>query len=287
MIDKLGFSNLFGLYIPTLDHFDYYLEQLSKYRRFSDIKNFIGLYEDAERSIGDMSLHIEEKISETINFLQNSSTITEINYEKNIIDYPSSRSIKYEDGEKYLSVSLNDSNWQILKKYDPPHLNEIGDNWDDFFSKMGCPEVFSKSRNFRNQIFSRLDNKKIKKIQRQTAQEIVRKYQDDFIVEGIKGDEIILKFEEFSELKKFENIGNEYKIKVFSVKRLEDFRLDLIYDLGGNLICKEIANLDNSKFYLKLKEHITGEKLDIKDFLFKRDGDLCVLFDRRLKIDLV
>jgi len=286
MIDKSGFLKLFGITIPTIDHFDYYIDQLSKYRKWRNIKEYIPIWRDMEEKFGDTSGIIDSTSSQIVEFLNGSNALSELNFDKNIIDFPSSRSLKYDEDSKYISISLKNSNWMSLKKYDPDHINELGVDWPDLLDRFGVPEVFKFSNNYRNLIFSKLDSKKISKVQRNIVQDIVREYQDDFLVEGVRNDEVIFKFENFSELSRFEDLHPNYQSKVFTISRKSGYRVDTIYDIHGKFIDRELINLDSSLFFLKLKEHITGEELNIRDFYFDVDGRLAIWFDRRLNMKL-
>lgn len=286
MIDKKGFLELFGLTIPSLDHFDYYVGQLSKSKKYRNLNENIQLWEKSEGEIGDVSKFFSQKILEITEFLQCSNPLTELNFDKNIIDFPSSRSLKYSEDSKYISVSIKDANWQAIKKYDPSHINDLGDTWSDFLDKFNLPEIAKKSNHFRNTIFTNLNNKKITKVQRSIIQEVVRQFQDDFVIEGVRNDEVIFRFEEFSELNKFQNLDQKYLMKIFTISRHDGYRVDTIYDQSGKFIERELVNLDWSLFFLKFKEHITGEKLDIRDFYFHVDGRLAIWNDPRITIQL-
>lgn len=286
MIDKKGFIDLFGINIPTIDHFDYYIGQLSKSRKYSNIKRYVTLWERDEIEFGDLSRIKNEKIDEIVDFISNSGPMMEINFDKNIPDYPSSRSLKYSEEFKYISISLVESNWVSLKKYDPTHINELGESWSLFLDKFYLPNVFKESIHFRNSIFTKLDSKKISKIQRGIIQEIVRDYQNDFQLEGVRNDEVIFKFEDFKDIQLFSKLDPKYLIKLFTISRFDGYRVDTIYDVNGRFIGRELVNLDSNLFFLKLKEHITGENLDIRDLYFSVNGKLAAWVDPRSQIVL-
>ena len=152
--------------------------------------------------------------------------------------------------------------------------------------KFNLPCVFKESVHFRNNIFSKLDSKKITKIQRNTVQEIVRDYQNEFQLEGVRNDEVIFKFDDFKDIQIFSKLDPKYSIKVFTISRFDDYRVDTIYDICGKFIGRELVNLDSSLFFLKLKEHITGENLDIRDLYFNVNGKLAAWVDTRCQIVL-
>ena len=59
------------------------------------------------------------------------------------------------------------------------------------------------------------------------------------------------------------------------------------YGQNGNVVDKELVNLDGTLFFIKLKEYITGEELDIRDFFFRSNGKLAIWSDPRIKLSLV
>jgi hypothetical protein len=153
--------------------------------------------------------------------------------------------------------------------------------------KFGLPKIFAHSKYLRQFIFGNVDPKKISKVQRNMIQEIVRKYEPHLSVECVRIDEAIFSFEDFSSLLVFGDLDPlKFKTKIFSIKRIDDFRLDTIYDIGGNIIDRELVNLDGTLFFIKLKEYITGEDLDVRDFIFKNNGKLAVWNDPRIEFKL-
>lgn len=288
MIDTKGFIKLFGLNIPTIDHFDYYIDQLSKTRKFRDIKNMISLYEESEREVSDLFSFRLSKSKEIIDFLKNSNSWSELCYDsKNLIDYPTSKSIKYEDGKYYLSIDIKQANWLSLKKYDDPSINELGNTYQDLLLKFNMPKIFIHSKYLRQYIFGDIDPKRISRVQRNMIQEIVREYDSQLNVEFVRNDEVIFTFDSFDEISFTEKLDiNRYNIKVFSVNRVEDFRVDSIYDTFGNFIEKEMSMVDGTRFYFFLKKYITGEKLDIRDFYFRNNDRLAIWCDDLLDIKM-
>lgn len=288
MIDKEGFIKLFCLDIPNVDHFDYYLDQLSKSRKYSDIKSLASVYEEVESLIDDPLKFGEDRVKSISDFIEESDTWSELCYDRNLIDYPSSRTVKYSEGVKYLSISLKNSSWESLKKYDLPHINEIGNSYEDILSKFGLESpIFSESRHIRNLIFGAIDQRKINKVQRNIIQEVVREYQDIFTLESVRSD-AIFSFENFSDLEVLNTLDKKYSIRIFTVKRVEDFRVDSLYNMSGDFLGKELFSIKSHLFFLKNKEYVTGDPLDVKDFFFRDpDGRLSILYDRRLKIDLI
>ena len=288
MKDPKSFVKLFDLNVPVIEHFDYYVNQLSKTQKYKGIRQFISLYEDCEELIGDAYEFRKNKSDEIIEFIKGTNAYNELCYDKNIIDFPTNKSIEYEEGVKYFSVDLRSANWVALKKYDPEHINELGSDYSEFLSKFNLPEVFIHSKYLRQFIFGNVNPKKIIKVQRNLIQEIVRKYQDVLQVEGVRNDEVIFSFKDFKDIKEIYNEidQSKYKSKIFTVNRVEDFRIDNSYNIYGELLHKELMGVDGTLFYIKLKQYITNEPLDIKDLYFKSNGKKAIWALDNLKLEL-
>ena len=276
MKNSKDFIKLFDLNIPEPEHFDYYITQLSKTEKFKDIRNLIELFEDADSQIDDFYGYKMEKSNDIISFIKTTNAYNELCYDNNLLDLPTNKSFTYEENVNYLSVDLRSANWVSLKRYD--QLNELGDSYQDFLKRFGLPEVFVHSKYLRQFIFGNVNPKKQQKVQRNMIQDIVRQFQDQFRVEAVKNDEVIFRFDSFSDIEKIGETlpSDKFKIKVFTVKRVEDFRVDTIYDIYGNELRNEMISVSGQEFYLKLKQYITGEPIDIRDLYFRADGKLAI-----------
>jgi hypothetical protein len=288
MKDPKSFVKLFDLNVPAIEHLDYYINQLSKTQKYKSIRHFVSLYEDCEGEIGDAYEFRKNKSEEIIDFIKSTNAYNELCYDKNLIDFPTSKSLEYQEGQKYLSIDLRSANWLALKKYDPDHINELGNDYSEFLSKFNLPQVFIHSKYLRQFIFGNVNPKRLIKVQRNLIQELVRKYQDTLQVEGVRNDEVIFTFNEYSEIRSiFDEIDQvRYKTKIFTVERVEDFRIDTSYNIYGEILNKELMGVDGTQFYMKLKQYITGEELDIKDLYFKSGGKRAIWSVDNLKVEL-
>jgi hypothetical protein len=289
MKDPKSFIKLFDLNVPNIEHFDYYISQLSKTPKFRDIKTFLEMYKESEDLIGEDAYGFRKNKSEQIiEFIKSTNAYNELCYDKNLTDYPTSQSIHYDEKIKYVSIDLRSANWQALKKYDPDHINELGSSYEEFLTKFDLPKVFIHSKYLRQFIFGNVNPKRLIKVQRNLIQEIVRSYQDILILEGVRNDEAIFSFEDFSQLKEIisEIDTIKYKVKIFTIQRVEDFRIDSVFDVDGNFLYKEMFGVDGTQFFVKLKEYITGESLDIRDLYFRSNGKMALWCHEKLNTSL-
>lgn len=281
MKNKKDFIKLFDLNVPSLEHFDYYIDQLSKTQKFSNIYQLINLFNLADEQIEDFLQYKVNKSNQIIEFIKSTNTYTEMCYDNNLLDLPTNKSFHYEENVNYISIDLRSANWRSLKKYD--QLNELGDSYADFLRRFDLPEVFIHSKYLRQFIFGNVNPKKQQKVQRNLTQEIVRKFSDTFKVECVKNDEVIFSFQNLEDLKLISIDESKWKIKFFNIQRVEDFRIDTIFDINGNVLYKELVGVNGQQFFLKLKQYITKEALDIKDLYFKQDGKLAIWVVDNLK----
>jgi len=276
MKDNLNFVKLFDLNVPVMEHFDYYIDQLSKSQKYKDIKYFLSLYRNMELDIDDVNKFRKNKSDEIIAFIKSTNSYIEMCYDKNLIDYPTVKNIEYLEGVKYLSIDLRNANWASLKHYDPPHINELGKDYLDFLDKFNLPKVFIFSKYLRQFIFGNVDPRRIIKVQRNLIQNVVRQYQNFLQLEGVRNDEAIFSFKKFDDISTIykEIDSQKYKTKIFSINKVENFRIDNIYSVNGDLTSREMVGVDGTQFYLKLKEYITGETIDERDLYFRNNHKL-------------
>lgn len=274
MKNTKDFIKLFDLNVPDQKHFDYYIAQLSKTLKFSNIYDLIKMFEDVD--IDDFYEYKIQKSQEIIDFIKTTNAYAELCYDNNLDDLPTNKSFTYEEGVKYFSIDLRSANWVSLKRYD--QQNQLGDTYSDFLRLFGLPEIFIHSKYLRQFIFGNVNPKKQQKVQRNLIQEVVRQFSNDLTVECVKNDEVIFSFKDFSEISPIISSLDEskYKVKILTIQRVEDFRIDTHYNIEGNPISNEIVGVNGQQFYLKLKQYITGEKLDVRDLYFKQDGKLAI-----------
>lgn len=287
MKNKKDFIKLFDLNIPNETHFEYYLEQLSKTNRYKDIKYFLQLFEESDPNIEDFYQYKMEKSKEIIDFIKVSNTYTELTLDKNLVDFPVNKTIHYEEDKIYLSLDIKSANWISLKLYD--QNNELGDTYEDFLNKFNVPKVLIYSKYLRQFIFGNINPKKQQKVQRNIIQkDIIRKYDTIFDIEGVKNDEVIFSLNSFKDSSKIINEVdlNKYSYKIFTCKRVEDFRIDSHFNENGDLIQKEMVGCSGNQFYWKLKQYITNEKIDIRDLYFKNEGKLAIWLHDDLHVSI-
>ena len=290
MKDIKTFVKLFDLNIPDYEHFDYYINQYSRLERWEGIKNNINLYHDFACSVTDPYTYKIQKSEEIINFLKSTRSFNELIDDNLIPELPVTKNFEYSEEKKYISIDINNANWQVLKRYDPDFLNELGDSWIEFLKRFKLHPVFYKSKQFRQHIFGHINPKKQVKAQRVIIENFINSIDKNGIkAVCIKHDEVIFSFDEWSQII---NIVQEVdkisylKWKLFKIKRVEDFRLISFHDINGSFLHKELSGCNGNKYFIYLKKYIFNEPIDIRDLYFRNDGDLAIWNVEGLKLEL-
>lgn len=289
MRDVKGFCKLMDISVPEYEHFDYYINQFSKLEKWKNIKNLIKIYEEAEEKYGDLYEYRLKKSNEIIEYLKNTRAYNELQDDNLLPDLPTTKNFEYSEDKKYISIDINKANWVVLKKYDPEFAPELGNSYEDFISKFDVPEIFNHSKQLRQYIFGNINPKKQGKAQRVVTQSILNKYNHlNLDIACIKNDEVIYSFESFDQVKEIlTSVDREiFKIKLFTVKRVQDFRINTFLSESGEELYKEMVGCNGNQFFMNLKNHIFEESLDIRDLYFRMDGSLAIWNVDKLKISL-
>lgn len=289
MKDIKGFCKLFDLSIPEHLEFQYYVGLFSKIKKFSHIPEMIPLFREAEAEFGDLREYRHKKADEIIQFLQSTRAFQELNDDNLLPDLPVTKNFQYSEEKFYFSVDMVSANWQILKNYDPPFLNELGDSYQEFLKKFGVPPVFWHSKQFRQYIFGNINPKRQIRAQRVQIQKVIDGFKSHNLpIEILKNDEVIWSFEDWNSPKEItQQLDTEkYKWKIFKVQRIDHFRINHHYDLDGNFQYKELVGCNGNLFFYFLKKYILQEPLDIRDLYFRSDGNLAIWKVDGLKVEL-
>ena len=292
MKDIKSFCKLFDLSIPVFKEVDYYIGQYKKLSRWENIDELILLFESAESEINDMFQYKIDKSNEAIEFLKKSRAYNELNDDNLIPDLPVNKNIKLSEDKKYLSIDLKMANWQVLKKYDPYFLNELGDTYSDFLNKFDIHPIFHNSKHFRQYIFGNINPKRQVRAQRVMIENVINSLIDvsGIKLEFVKYDEVIFSYDDINSIRDtlvMDYLKNDlFNVKFFKVNYFENFRVNIYLDFYNNETHKELTGCDGRKYFINLKKYIVNEPLDIRDLYFNCDGDLAIWSVSDLKINI-
>lgn len=289
MKDVKTFVKLFDLNVPDFRHIDYYVSQYKKLERWKNLSEMIELYQNFESMVEDPYQYKIEKSNQIIDFLKSTRAFNELNDDNLIPDLPFTKNFEYSENKKYLSIDINLANWQVLKKYDPEFVNELGASYLELLKRFDIHPVFFQSKQFRQYIFGNLNPKRQSKAQRVIVEELIQSLPTSNLeIVGIKPDEVIFTFDNFSQIQPIlEQLDyQKFKTKIFTIKRYDDFRVNQFFDNLGNPLHKDLSGCNGHKYFIYLKKYIFNEPLDIRDLYFRQDGDLAIWNVEGLKIEL-
>lgn len=269
MRDTKGFCKLFDINIPNMEYFDYYIEQLSKTNKLSNIYDLISLYEDFEKGCDDVLQYKITKSNEVVQYILNSYAYQELTCHP-IVDYPVAKNFVYEEDKLYVSIDIIKANFTSFKKFDDK--NEFGESYVDFLAKFDIHPVFAHSKSFRQFIFGNTNPKRQSKMQRAIIEDLLNDLSGlKLETLCVRADEVIYEIKDFSELQKilYKVDQSKFKVQVFKVKRIDDFRVNTYYSFDGKELGSELIGCDGNKYFMFLKQYILNEPLDIKDLYFR------------------
>jgi hypothetical protein len=288
MRDIKGFVKLFDISIPDYENFDYYIKQYSKLPQWSHIYDLIKTYEDFENECDDVLQYKFGKANKLIEYLKNTHAYQEINCHP-LVDLPTTKNFVYSEDKIYLSIDIIKANYSVMKSYDDVTLNELGNSYEDLLSKFDIHPIIGQSKGFRQFIFGNLNPKRQVKAQRVVIEEL-RKSLQHFGLEEIciKSDEVIYSIDNFENAKEIIDFvdSTKFKIKIFKVKKVEDFKLNTYYNYLGKKLESALVGCNGARYFIYLKTLILNEPLDIRDLLFKMDGKIAIWNVEGLKLEL-
>lgn len=289
MKDIKGFCKLYDLNVPEFKEFNYYMSQYKRLNRWTDIDNLIELYNDLESKVDNVFDYKISKSNEIINYIRETRTYNELCLDTFLKDFPT-KQFTYIENQYYLSVDINTANWLAIKKYEPPFLDELGKTYNDLLDRFNVHESLKRSKQFRQYIFGNLNPKKQVKVQRQIIEDFINKYKHLSIdIAGIKQDEVIYVFNNFSDIKEIiDTLDLEtFKYKIFTVEKKEDFRINHYLDNKLERVHSEIVGCNGNKYFIFLKKYLFNEELDVRDLYFRVESDLAIWNVDNLKKTLI
>lgn len=287
MKDIKSFCKLFDLNVPSYDEFEYYKNQYSKLPRWSNINHLQELFEKSEETISDIYEYKIKKSNEIIDFLKTTRAFNDLNDDNLIPDLFVNKTFDFQPNKNYVSIDIVKANWEVLKKYDPHFVNELGDSYSGLLDRFDVPEVFHYSKHFRQYIFGNLNPKRQVRAQRVIIEDVINSLSNTNLkVEFVKYDEVIYSYENIKDLESISKLPDMFRVRPFTVELVEDFRVHSFYDFNGNFLNKELVGCNGNKYFLYLKRYILNEPLDVRDLYFRLDGDLAIWKVDDLKIEL-
>ncbi len=305
--DVRSFCKLFDMNVPSYEDLGYYLgiyDRLGpRIAGRNGVSALVDLFLDMEAEVGDPYEYKLKKGDEAVSFLKSTRAFEELNDDNLIKDLKVDREVRLEAGKRYVSVDLRMANWQALKRYDPPFLNELGDTYADFLAKVGAHPALLESKHFRQFVFGHANPKRQVRAQRAIVQELIDllggkdgvAFREEhglspLVLEFVKFDEAIFSYSDPADLMQLNMPGKkaDFRMTPFEVEFVEDFRIHSIWSMPGEVMTasefgqkvvpshREIVGCSGHRFFMQAKRHILREPLDERDLYFRMDGNLAV-----------
>ena len=278
MKDIKGFKNLFNVKIPCDEHFDYYIDVLSRTHEFKDINKYIELYENMELICGGNSKdYTHRKSNLIIEYLKSTSAYKNIISDNTLPLSYNKNQFKGDIGQKYLSIDLSQANWQVFKYFDTS--DELPGTYNELLDKFDCLDILKYSKNFRQFIFGNLNPKKQQSIQAFFMNSLVKSMSLDniaFNLVDFKNDEIIITGYDESIYDYINNRKLKFKM---TEHMLDSVNTRQFYELGtDNILYKKLYNTNGNRFYIDIKKYVLNEPLDMRDLYFRDNGELAIWY---------
>jgi hypothetical protein len=293
--------------VPSYEDLGYYLgiyDRLGpRIAGRNGVSRLVDLFLDLESKVGDPYQYKIEKGEQAISILKSTRAFNELNDDNLINDLKVDREVRFEAGKNYVSVDLKMANWQVLKRYDPPFLNELGDTYADFLAKVDVHPALLESKHFRQFVFGHANPKRQVRAQRVIVQELIDllggkegvAFREEhglspLVLEFVKFDEAIFSYSDPSDLMQLNMPGRkaDFRITPFRVEFVEDFRIHEIWSMPREVMGtrefamkvvpshREIVGCSGHRFFMQAKRHILREPLDEPDLYFRMDGHLSI-----------
>lgn len=305
MKDIKGFCKMFDLNIPCHDEFEYYRKQFSRLDRWKDMDMYVSLYEQAEALHEDLFSYRMSKIEEIVSFIEGTRAYQDLCDENLLPDYPVSKGFDYKEGKTYLSIDLKKANWQSVKWHDPAFVDELGDSWESLLDKFGMPEVFKHSKHFRQYVFGCLNPKKQMKMQRVILQHAIESLSSFGLSPVmVKHDEALYEVSLEAAASILEQDASGIRLRkgvlqkpgefpeveagarLFSIKKVEDYRINRYVSLDGSAMHSEPVACSGHRFFMSLKRDVFEEPYDVRDLWFRIDDRIAIWKIEGLKAEL-
>lgn len=292
-LDILQFSKMFSYNIPVGEHAKYYFNQLIKSKQFEKLPAQIEAFYEFQNSLPEgvtakkFKLDLSDQIVDKLKELGIAEELNKIDLSGHSFQ---SQTPTYEPGYYYVSVDLNQANWNVYKKFGGL---ETDLNWEDWIKKeFNAPDAICMSKIFRQIIFGNLNPKRVTKIQEMVtnnnikqALEAQRRDEHEGIV-GVSADEIIIKFKKDqimfdSDPASFIKSELPRKFKIFTILEMPVFNSLIKLEVVHNPIdltptYKALRDVPGNRFWMYFNTVILGEQLDIleRDLMFLNEGKL-------------
>lgn len=292
-LDKYEFCRLFGYNIPNYNEAEYYIHNLSLSKEFEKIyshvmhmSNFQEYIQEVapEKSPKKFKMELLDKIVAKLKELGVPEKLNQINLNGHSF---SNQKPTFEPGFFYVSLDLNEANWNVYKHFGGLQTDL---NWKDWLTtEFDAPKALVESKTFRQIVFGHINPGRVSKLQEVVTKDNLEQAQKAFLKEhegvvGVSHDELIIKFTEEQlffgdDPVSFVHSILPRKFKIFTVNYVEHLngtvRVDTVYEpLSLEKKYKSLKEVPGNIFWPHFKALILESEIEERDLLFKNEGRL-------------
>lgn len=301
--EEYEFAKMFRVSIPVKEHFEYYIQTLSKSFEFKDIVSKVNDFADFEEwlSKNDYCNVGQYKMGYVLPLLKKYIENTDaykICQEQDYSDFKfyQKNNWKLYEGSYMLSMDLSSANFQALKLFD--EKDELKLNWDYLCNSLSIHPVVTSSKGFRQVVFGNLNPKRLQKIQHRYIINICNAIETIIPSDNVlclSSDEIIFNLSDIEvvaqeryyqikaildAIKKERLLKNEkwldIHMNVFKMEKIsKDVYLKTICHVNEDKIFntyKTLYGCPQNMYYINFKEYVVEEGISDIDCLFTLDN---------------
>jgi hypothetical protein len=266
--DIREFSKMFNIVIPMEDHFEYYINTLSKSFEFVDLSYSVNKFSEFEewltnnsyQNIGNYKMgYAYNTLKNYLNSSNAYQKCREFDYSKTI--FYTKNSLKTNEESYMLSLDFSSANFQSIKIFDKD--DELKSSWLKLCEFLKIHPTVALSKGFRQVVFGCMNP------------QLFGKIQHHYILKLVKELSEFLPDEEFNFISCDETIINLGIDKDIACKKAEDIQ-NLVKEL-------KIKRFENNQPWMNIHYNIfTMKKISkdvyIKEFFVSVNGTLCELY---------
>jgi len=296
------FAKLFKLNIPVEEHFEYYINTLSKSFEFKDIVLTVNNYSEfedwlKENGYNNVGHYKMGYVYETIkNYLATSEAYKKCQeFDYSQTKFYTKDHLKMYEGNFMLSLDFSSANFQSMKIFD--QNNEMKRSWIELCADLKIHPVVSFSKSFRQVVFGNLNPKRFQHIQHYHILKLVEDLEkilppdniifvshDELVMnlgdEESAARERMLQILEVVQKIQLSRMSNEtwmeVKPTIFKMNKIsKGIYVKTIFFYVNETIFqayKTLFGCPGNLYYMNFKKYILEEEVEERDCLFSLDN---------------
>ena len=269
--DNLYFAltNLYGFKLPVRSYLHYYIPYLKEF--YPEVNDIVTLAENYE---GILAEDKHKYIAQLVKVLISKGYIDKLN----TIEMPKyeleNKEIDLPNGE-YVSLDVKQGNWTVLKL-----VNSLTQSFDEFCIEQNIPEIFYKSKSFRQHVMGNTNPKRLLKLQKSIISDWYNSLKKDSIEPLIiRNDELIYDAKLLESVEISDSTDKCMNLKRFSLENIESHKDKFQLEVNLDTNIQKIKNCNGNRWWIYFKELIKNEMPTAMDHCFYVDGHIAKWMD--------